>query len=221
MRRGGVGYPTPPHPTCETMPPSHPATHPTPAQVIAQYVLDRWASSGPSLRAATPELRAKAALATRVHDLYITTIQVGRGEGMGWACRVAGLRTPTIPPHHTTTPPHHHTTTPPHHHTTTPPHHHTTTPPPTPYHRTPALPPNPPNPTQPPHPHPHPPRPACTAPWSPLTVPGASPRSRFSSTCWRTFARAPSSLGMLSPAPTARCSPLSCSCGRWGGGGCV
>jgi hypothetical protein len=41
-----------------------------------QYILDRWASSGPSLTAPTPELRAKAALAARVHDIYITTVQV-------------------------------------------------------------------------------------------------------------------------------------------------
>jgi hypothetical protein len=50
--------------------------------VIVQYIVDRWAAAGPSLRAATPELRAKAALATRVHDLYITTIQVGLVSGL-------------------------------------------------------------------------------------------------------------------------------------------
>ncbi|KAI8466013.1 MAG: glutathione S-transferase [Monoraphidium minutum] len=45
------------------------------SEVISQYILDRWEGTGPSMRAATPELRAKAALATRVHDLYITSIQ--------------------------------------------------------------------------------------------------------------------------------------------------
>jgi hypothetical protein len=48
----------------------------TPHQVIAQYILDRWSATGNPMRAPTPELRAKAALATRVHDMYITTIQV-------------------------------------------------------------------------------------------------------------------------------------------------
>lgn len=45
-------------------------------QVIVQYILDKHDGSGPSLRAATPELRAVAALATRIHDQYITPIQV-------------------------------------------------------------------------------------------------------------------------------------------------
>lgn len=46
-------------------------------QVIVQYILDKYEGVGPSLRAATPELRAIAALATRIHDQYITPIQVG------------------------------------------------------------------------------------------------------------------------------------------------
>jgi hypothetical protein len=46
-------------------------------QVIAQYVLDRYSGQGPSMVAADPESRAIAALATRIHDQYITPIQVG------------------------------------------------------------------------------------------------------------------------------------------------
>lgn len=45
-------------------------------QVIVQYLLDKYSAKGPSLLAATPELRAKAALATRIHDLYIAPVQV-------------------------------------------------------------------------------------------------------------------------------------------------
>lgn len=42
------------------------------------------------MRADTPELRAVAALATRVHDQYITPIQVREGEaGSGLAGRNA------------------------------------------------------------------------------------------------------------------------------------
>lgn len=48
-------------------------------KVIVGYILDRWADRGPSLRAATPELRARAALATRVHDLYVAPVQVPGG----------------------------------------------------------------------------------------------------------------------------------------------
>jgi len=45
------------------------------SEVIAQYLLDKYADVGPSLLPDTPELRAKANLATRVHDVYITNIQ--------------------------------------------------------------------------------------------------------------------------------------------------
>ncbi|GFR46432.1 hypothetical protein Agub_g8006 [Astrephomene gubernaculifera] len=45
------------------------------SEVISQYLLDRFADRGPSLRAATPEARARAALATRLHDLYICSVQ--------------------------------------------------------------------------------------------------------------------------------------------------
>jgi hypothetical protein len=44
-------------------------------QVIVQYILDKWGNIGPSLLAATPEARATAALAARLHDQYITPIQ--------------------------------------------------------------------------------------------------------------------------------------------------
>ncbi|GBF97979.1 glutathione S-transferase [Raphidocelis subcapitata] len=61
------------------------------SEVIVGYILDRWASSGPSLRAATPELRAKAALAARVHDLYITTVQACMYRAMPAAERARGI----------------------------------------------------------------------------------------------------------------------------------
>jgi glutathione S-transferase len=43
------------------------------SEVITQYLLDK---SGGGMQAATPELRAVAALAARIHDQYITPIQV-------------------------------------------------------------------------------------------------------------------------------------------------
>ncbi|WIA30397.1 hypothetical protein OEZ86_000482 [Tetradesmus obliquus] len=42
------------------------------SEVIAQYLLDK---AGGGMQAPTPELRAVAALATRIHDQYITPIQ--------------------------------------------------------------------------------------------------------------------------------------------------
>ena len=45
-------------------------------QVIAQYILDKWSGVGPSMVAADPESRALATLAARIHDQYITPIQV-------------------------------------------------------------------------------------------------------------------------------------------------
>lgn len=45
-------------------------------QVIAQYILDKYSGAGPSMMAADPESRAIATLAARIHDQYITPIQV-------------------------------------------------------------------------------------------------------------------------------------------------
>lgn len=45
--------------------------------VIAGFLLDKHAGQGPSMAAATPEARARGALAVRVHDLYIAPVQVG------------------------------------------------------------------------------------------------------------------------------------------------
>lgn len=66
-------------------------------QVIAQYVLDKYSGQGPAMMAADPESRAIATLAARIHDQYITPIQVrhkdaaGRSRaGVGWG---KGLRT--------------------------------------------------------------------------------------------------------------------------------
>ena len=41
--------------------------------MISGYISDRWADVGPSLRAATPELRARAALVNQIHDMYIAS----------------------------------------------------------------------------------------------------------------------------------------------------
>lgn len=46
-------------------------------QIIVQYILDKWSSSGPSMQAPTANLRAVQNLASRIHDQYITPIQVG------------------------------------------------------------------------------------------------------------------------------------------------
>ena len=54
------------------------------SEVIVQYILDKHSKKGPSLLAETPELRAKAALVTRIHDLYIAPVQVGRGARSSW-----------------------------------------------------------------------------------------------------------------------------------------
>lgn len=62
------------------------------SEVISQYIVDRWSSTGPSLRAPTPELRARAALATRVHDLYITSIQACMYRAMPPEERADGIR---------------------------------------------------------------------------------------------------------------------------------
>lgn len=43
--------------------------------MILQYLADIYSAKEPQLVPHTPELRAKAALAVRFHDLYITTIQ--------------------------------------------------------------------------------------------------------------------------------------------------
>lgn len=45
------------------------------SQVIESYILDKYKGVGPDLVPDTPELRALAALAARVHDLYIAPIQ--------------------------------------------------------------------------------------------------------------------------------------------------
>ena len=45
-------------------------------QVIAGYLIDKYADRKPSLVPATAELRARAALITRIADQYISPIQV-------------------------------------------------------------------------------------------------------------------------------------------------
>jgi hypothetical protein len=45
------------------------------SQVIESYLLDKYKGIGPDLLPPTPELRAKAALAARIVDLYICSVQ--------------------------------------------------------------------------------------------------------------------------------------------------
>lgn len=45
------------------------------SQVIESYILDKYKDFGPSLIPETPELRARAALAARIHDIYIASVQ--------------------------------------------------------------------------------------------------------------------------------------------------
>jgi len=45
------------------------------SEVISQYLVDKFRGEGPSLLPPTPEARAKAALGTRIHDIYITSVQ--------------------------------------------------------------------------------------------------------------------------------------------------
>lgn len=45
------------------------------SQVIESYLLDKYKGHGPDLLPETPELRALAALAARIHDLYIVPVQ--------------------------------------------------------------------------------------------------------------------------------------------------
>lgn len=54
-----------------------------PPQVIEGYLLDKYAGVGPSLLPPTPELRAKAQLASRIHDLYIQPLQASLCAGVG------------------------------------------------------------------------------------------------------------------------------------------
>ena len=45
------------------------------SQVIESYILDKYKGTGPDLLPPTPELRALATLAARIHDLYMAPIQ--------------------------------------------------------------------------------------------------------------------------------------------------
>jgi glutathione S-transferase len=57
------------------------------SEVISQYLIDKYADRGPSLTAPTPELRALATVVTRLHDIYITTIQGAMYKAMDAADR--------------------------------------------------------------------------------------------------------------------------------------
>lgn len=53
------------------------------SQVIETYLVDKYAATGPSLLPPTPEARARAALAARILDLYITPVQGCMYKQMG------------------------------------------------------------------------------------------------------------------------------------------
>ena len=61
------------------------------SDVIVSYLLDKFAAQGPSLRPATPEARAFAALATRLHDVYLGPLQGCMYKEMAAAQRAAQL----------------------------------------------------------------------------------------------------------------------------------
>jgi glutathione S-transferase len=62
-------------------------------QVIESYLLDKYAAVGPSLLPPTPEARARAALAARILDLYVTPLQGCMYKQMDAAQRCDKLQT--------------------------------------------------------------------------------------------------------------------------------
>ena len=58
-----------------------------PRQVINQYLVAKYKGQGPDLLPAEPELAAKAWLIARIHDLYITPIQVRLQPPCSAGCR--------------------------------------------------------------------------------------------------------------------------------------
>lgn len=62
------------------------------SQVIEAYLLDKYEGVGPSLLPPTPELRAKAQLAGRIHDLYIQPLQGCMYKKMDAAARCEQLQ---------------------------------------------------------------------------------------------------------------------------------
>ncbi|KAG2500784.1 hypothetical protein HYH03_001546 [Edaphochlamys debaryana] len=61
------------------------------SEVIVGYVLDKYAGRGPSLQASTPEARAQAALATRIHDIYLGPAMASMYKPMGIEDRAKGI----------------------------------------------------------------------------------------------------------------------------------
>jgi glutathione S-transferase len=62
------------------------------SEVIAQYLCDKYATSGPSLTPDTAEARACCNLATRVHDVYIAAAQGAMYRGpMDRGARANGI----------------------------------------------------------------------------------------------------------------------------------
>jgi glutathione S-transferase len=61
------------------------------SEVIVSYLLDAFASTGPSLRPATPEARAGATLLTRLHDTYLGPLQGAMYKEMDAAARARDL----------------------------------------------------------------------------------------------------------------------------------
>lgn len=63
------------------------------SEVIAQYIEDKYRGTGPSFTPATPELRAKAALITRIMDIYVVPIQGCMYKKMDAATRADQIKT--------------------------------------------------------------------------------------------------------------------------------
>ena len=61
------------------------------SDTIARYVLDEWAAAGPSFDPGTPALRARANLAARLLDTYISPVQGCLYKAMGAGDRAAQL----------------------------------------------------------------------------------------------------------------------------------
>lgn len=62
------------------------------SEVISQFLVDSFPDRGPSLVGSTPRERAEVTYLTRIHDLYITTVQAAMYRAMGPEERRAGLR---------------------------------------------------------------------------------------------------------------------------------
>ena len=61
------------------------------SEIIVQFLLDKYASTGPSLLPSTPELRARSAGVCRHHDLYVAPVQGAMYRAMDTQTRAGQL----------------------------------------------------------------------------------------------------------------------------------